>query len=283
MKRALLVTIVILLAGLVWAQAAEPDTEEKGITGAALGYMDGALDGDATRIARAVHPELCKVTPMTLPQTGRTALRRAGNTRLVELVRANLINLEEEKRNIEVEIFDHRLGLASVKVVSSMFYDYLHLAKIDGEWSILNVLWVEAPRQEPQPDALAKDEAAIRAAVLDYIEGYFTGDAKRMQVALHPELNKVTPYQLPQTGKTMIDKIGAGLLIEYTRTKGGLLDESKRQLEVTVYDVNGNIATAGVMSAMFYDYLQLAKIDGRWQIVNVLWKMNPDAPKPDKG
>jgi hypothetical protein len=30
---------------------------------------------------------------------------------------------------------------------------------------------------------------------------------------------------------------------------------------------------------MFYDYLQLAKIDDRWKIINVLWKMNPNAPK----
>jgi hypothetical protein len=37
------------------------------------------------------------------------------------------------------------------------------------------------------------------------------------------------------------------------------------------------------MSAMFYDYLQLARIDGRWQIVNVLWVMNPSAPVPKRG
>jgi len=30
------------------------------------------------------------------------------------------------------------------------------------------------------------DEAAIRATVTDYIEGYYTGDASRMEKSLYP-------------------------------------------------------------------------------------------------
>jgi len=33
-------------------------------------------------------------------------------------------------------------------------------------------------------------EAAIRSVVLDYVEGWFDGDAGRMARALHPELAK---------------------------------------------------------------------------------------------
>jgi hypothetical protein len=32
------------------------------------------------------------------------------------------------------------------------------------------------------------DDQAIRAVALDYIEGWFDGDASRMERALHPEL-----------------------------------------------------------------------------------------------
>jgi hypothetical protein len=41
--------------------------------------------------------------------------------------------------------------------------------------------------REPSPSA---DEDAIRAVVLDYVEGWFDGDAARMERALHPELVK---------------------------------------------------------------------------------------------
>ncbi|HEX6315687.1 MAG TPA: nuclear transport factor 2 family protein, partial [Gemmatimonadaceae bacterium] len=36
----------------------------------------------------------------------------------------------------------------------------------------------------------AADSAAIRAAALDYIEGWYEGNAERMERALHPELAK---------------------------------------------------------------------------------------------
>lgn len=36
----------------------------------------------------------------------------------------------------------------------------------------------------------AIDSAAIRATALDYIDGWYTGDAARMERALHPELVK---------------------------------------------------------------------------------------------
>jgi hypothetical protein len=38
--------------------------------------------------------------------------------------------------------------------------------------------------------ANAPDTAAIRAVALDYIEGWYTGDADRMARALHPQLVK---------------------------------------------------------------------------------------------
>ena len=44
-------------------------------------------------------------------------------------------------RTCEVTILDLAENVASVKVVSEPFVDYLHLAKIDGLWSIVNALY----------------------------------------------------------------------------------------------------------------------------------------------
>ena len=284
-RRIPLVIALALVAGVAVSGNAIPDQDKQGITAAALGYMDGALDSDAARVGEAVHPELTKVALMTFPEPGGTGLRKAGYSRLVELVRAKAIHLEAEKREIHVEIFDAREGIASARVVSSKYYDYLQLARIDGQWKILNVLWtpnVPAEGDGPSAEQRKSDEEGIRGAALDYLEGFFTGDAERMARGLHPELTKVAPRALPSGGQTFIDRIGAGLLVAYTATQGGLLDEDKRAIEIEIYDVNGDIATAGAMSAMFYDYLQLARIDGRWQIVNVLWTMNPSAPQREQ-
>jgi hypothetical protein len=76
--------------------------------------------------------------------------------------------------------------------------------------------------------------------------------------------------------------MGASMLIEFTRAKMGLLPEEKRNIEVTVLDVMEDIAAVKVLSAMYYDYLQMAKIEGKWKIINVLWVMNPNLPRPKR-
>jgi len=44
-------------------------------------------------------------------------------------------------RKCDITILDLADNIASVKVVSEPFVDYLHLAKLDGKWSIVNVLY----------------------------------------------------------------------------------------------------------------------------------------------
>jgi hypothetical protein len=67
------------------------------------------------------------------------------------------------------------------------------------------------------------------------------------------------------------------MLIEGTRAKMGMLAEDKRAIEVTVLDAAEDLAMVKVVSARYYDFLQMAKMGGEWKIVNVLWVMNPAA------
>jgi len=273
--------IFFILVSLTIRASLESSTDEDAIKMAALDYIDGAHEGNSARMERAVHPELNKVRVAKIPKTGKSYLQKAGATRLVQVVGAKAVVLDKEKRNIQVKILDVLDGLAMVKATSAMFWDYLQLAKIDGEWKIINVLWTRNPKGA-EKEVLPGEEDAVEKAALDYIEGAFSGDATRMERALHPELNKVILVKVRQTGKTMLNKMGATFLIEGTRAKMGLLPEEKRNIVVTVLDVMEDLAMVKVLSAMYYDYLQMAKIDGKWKIVNVLWVMNPKAPPPSK-
>ncbi len=283
MKRFLSIVTVflIILCSTAFTASSQKTSDEEAIKRAALDYVDGAHAGDAARMERAVHPELCKVTVGKIPQTGKSFLRKAGSSRLIQVVGAQSVVLPEDKRDIQVKILDVLEGLAMVKTTSTMFWDYLQLAKIDGEWKIINVLWTRNPKDAAKK-ILSEEGNAIKKTALDYIEGAFSGDAARMERALHPELNKVIPVKVSQTGKTMLNKMGANFLIEGTRAKMGLLEEEKRKISVTVLDIMEDIALVKVLSAMYYDYLQVAKVEGEWKIINVLWVMNPNAPLPQK-
>jgi hypothetical protein len=280
MKRKIIPIAALMLTALASPAFSQTDTaaDREAVLKAALDYMDGAMDGDVERLAGALHPELNKVRVLTLPQTGRQCLVSAGATRLTEVVRAQGAMMPAEERNIEVKVFDTGDGLAAVLAVSAAFYDYAQLAKIDGEWKLVNVLWV--PVQTPDEAGNMDDADQVKAAALDYIEGAYSGDADRMARALAPDFNKVMPATIPSTGETFLNYTSATLLIEGTRAQMGLVDESERNIDVTIHDVNKGIASVKVNSLMYIDHLQLAKLNGEWKIVNVLWVPNPDAPQP---
>ena len=274
------ILITVVASGLAAAQdAADNETDKEGVVRAALDYMEGAVTADADRVARGVHSELTKVVVRTLPQTGRQSLAYNTRTTLVEVVRGLAERMAEVDKNVEVTVFDVGNDLAAARAVGALWYDYLQLAKIDGEWKIVNVLW--APNQPGATDLEPDDRDAARGEVektaLDYIEGAYSGDAERMERALHPELTKVLLNRHRQTGQQFLYKMGASDLIEGTRAGLGPLEEGKRNIEVDVYDVAFDMASVKVASAMYIDYLQIAKVNGEWKIINVLWVPNPEA------
>jgi putative lumazine-binding protein len=122
----------------------------------------------------------------------------------------------------------------------------------------------------------AADSAGIRAAALDYIEGWYTGDVPRMTRALHPDLAKRVVQTDPKSQKSVLSQMGAKELIEYTR-KGGGKDTpvQRRQADVSILDIYQGAASAKVIAADWVDYLHLTRWNGRWMIVNVLWEFKP--------
>lgn len=122
----------------------------------------------------------------------------------------------------------------------------------------------------------AADSAAIRAAALDYAEGWYEGNADRMARALHPELVKRIVVRDTTTGKSMVQGMGASVLVNSTRHGYGKeTPKERQQKEVTILDIFGSAASAKAVMADWVDYMQLGKVDGKWVIVNVLWERKP--------
>ena len=121
---------------------------------------------------------------------------------------------------------------------------------------------------------------SIKKTALDYGQGWYAGDAERMERSLHPELAKRALMPDPRSGKGKIDHMGAMTLVQYTRKGGGSKTPTdKRRTDVTVLDVFGNAACVKLEMHDWIDYMQMSKIGGRWVIVNVLWEFTPEAKK----
>ena len=121
--------------------------------------------------------------------------------------------------------------------------------------------------------AIGTDEDAVRAAVRDYIEGWFDGDATRIEQALHPELVKRCrgierndPDALETlTAKDMIDATADG--------EGRREDTPNRGIEVKIEYLSGGIASVRCLSYRYVDLLHLIHMPEGWRIVNAAWHM----------
>jgi hypothetical protein len=127
----------------------------------------------------------------------------------------------------------------------------------------------------------AADSSGIRQAALDYIEGYYEGNADRMARAVHPELAKRI-VRVNEQGRYMLGQMSAMTLVEGTRAGGGKdTPVAERRKDVTIFDIYQNAASAKIYASGWVDYLHLAKWNGRWVIVNVLWELHP-RPAPQR-
>ena len=123
------------------------------------------------------------------------------------------------------------------------------------------------------------DSEAIRATALDYVEGWYEGDAARMERALHPELAKRILRTDAKTGQTRLEDMGAMRLVQYTRNGGGKRTPKEQQLKkVTILDIFQNAASVKAEMSGWIDYMHIGKADGRWVIVNVLWELRQPPP-----
>jgi hypothetical protein len=93
------------------------------------------------------------------------------------------------------------------------------------------------------------DLAAIEQTALDYIEGFYAGDATRMERALHPELAKRIVRPDGDSRRSQLVEMSALTLVQITGARAGrpTLD-ADRQQDVTVLDVFENAASVKVVA-----------------------------------
>lgn len=131
----------------------------------------------------------------------------------------------------------------------------------------------------PASSALAQDTAGVRAAALDYVEGFYTGDSTRHIRSVRPEVYKFgfgrhrdsTRYN---AGRQMTWD-GFHRYTADVRARGGRGAPPNAPKEVEIFEVLDQTASAKVTAFWGVDYLLMAKFDGRWMITHVLWQAAP--------
>jgi hypothetical protein len=119
------------------------------------------------------------------------------------------------------------------------------------------------------------DRDAIKRAALNYAEGWYEGNAEKMESSLHPDLAKRIARS-NEKGQSRLDQMSAMTLVQGTRAGSGRqTPKDEQQKDVTVLDVTGGAATVKLEMRDWVDYMHIARFNGKWLIVNVLWEMKP--------
>ena len=141
---------------------------------------------------------------------------------------------------------------------------------------VVPVLLLSALANKPATAQTAADTAAIRQTALDYIEGWWEGSAERMERAVHPDLAKRIINTNPQNGRSSLGHQSAMTLVQSTRRGGGKETPAAQQRkDVRILDIFGNTASVKVDAGAWVDYMHIARWNGRWVIINVLWENRP--------
>jgi Putative lumazine-binding len=121
------------------------------------------------------------------------------------------------------------------------------------------------------------DRDGVRQAVLDYVEGVYNVDPSRIERSVHPKLAKTGFYR---GSKDETYRPGSNMTFEQLKdvarnwNKDGKLRKDAPK-EITVFDVLDQTATAKLVAEWGIDYFHLAKFDGKWMIINIVWQSLP--------
>lgn len=140
---------------------------------------------------------------------------------------------------------------------------------------LISAMAIVSPSVVAQTD---EDRAGVERAVLDYVEGVYEVKPELIERSVHPDLDKFgfarrSPNDdwrvIPMTYEQLV-----GLAGEYYKEQGGAPADAPKKVEIL--DVMNQTASAKLTASWGVDYFHLAKFDGEWKIVHVLWQSLDD-------
>lgn len=279
------------------------DLDRAGITGAswggyfALRAMLTAPDVFRVGVARAPG-DLTESPPinepyMGLPDENPEGYAAGSNPALAKELKGRLLIMHgTADRNAP---FSTTMRMAEALIRAGKLHDMAVFPQADHYFRGMNGLYMAEmmiayfrehlqpeSREEPEPEEPEDEDRAVKAAVLDYIEGFYTGDAERMKRSIHPNLAKRTPEQWGETDVLRAVTLEQ-LAVAAPRFSASNESGPEAIREVTILDRSEKTATVKTVTIDFVDYIHLAKLNGRWVVVNVLWEETPkeeDAGSP---
>ncbi|MDX1643615.1 MAG: nuclear transport factor 2 family protein [Thermoanaerobaculia bacterium] len=120
------------------------------------------------------------------------------------------------------------------------------------------------------------EREAVERAVLDYVEAIEQARPELIERGVHPDLVKIGFYREGEGADYRLTPMTFDELVELAATfkEKGYVPENPEHT-IDSIDVLDQTASARLSAFWGIDRLHLAKFDGEWKIVQVLWQSYP--------
>jgi hypothetical protein len=118
------------------------------------------------------------------------------------------------------------------------------------------------------------EREAVHQAALDYVTAVYESRPELIERSVSRDLTK-HGFMRQKDGSYRRAPMTYQQLLDVARDWNKDRKRNVSIKEVTVGEVLDQTATATVRASWGIDFMQLAKIDGRWQILNIIWQSHP--------
>jgi hypothetical protein len=216
---------------------------------APFNYVTSWYAGIPAQMEVALHPELVKRQVQS-----ETGINPLSYSSLIGMVNSCYGCIEDIKKGRkDITILDETENMATAKVLSNNFFDYLHLVKFRNYWKIINVVW------DYYTVSNLGDSAKLVTTLDNYINYWKTGDSAQMKELIHP-------YYAGRKAlsNTAVNHVNKSQLLEYISAG------TDSELDYEILDIYLNTASVRVNVNDSLEYLHLTYQNDKWYVINSL-------------
>jgi len=137
----LIILVLSFSLSLITAQS-QSQQDSLSIKETTMNYIEGWYSGDSVRMSKSLHPELAKRGIVPSKDGKSMLILKATYAEMIQWTGKRPDLLKDNKDLLrKLTILEIGKNIATVKCESKDFIDYLHLARINDEWKILNAIW----------------------------------------------------------------------------------------------------------------------------------------------
>ena len=120
---------------------AQSQPSYKAIEAKAIDYLMAWYQGDSELMQRTIDPNMAKKIVFDTGNSNGALAYLSARDLLTQTKKKRGQSMDFEDIKKDVTILDVYRNTATVKVETINWIDYLHMAKVSGEWRIVNILW----------------------------------------------------------------------------------------------------------------------------------------------